>query len=79
MSKTADDKILELVKPEYRKKIPAPFRKHATANTCRLIEREHADLYAEFENDPVADEAKQKMSQIINEIFEQRMKKHNML
>lgn len=38
---TANEKIIALVKPEYLKKIPAIFRKHATEGTCKLIAREH--------------------------------------
>lgn len=45
---TANEKIIALVKPEYLKKIPAIFRKHATEGTCKLIAREHPDLYSAF-------------------------------
>ncbi|ADX70163.1 Conserved protein [Lactobacillus helveticus H10] len=75
---TANEKIIALVKPEYLKKIPAIFRKHATNNTCKLIAREHPDLYAAFEKDP-SDEQKQEMTKLVNGIFEERMKKHSML
>ena len=76
--KTTNEKIITLVKPEYLKKIPAIFRKHATNNTCKLIAKEYPDLYAAFEKDP-SDEQKQKMTKLVNGIFEERMKKHNML
>lgn len=79
MSSQADKQILDLVNPEYMKKIPFFVRKHATGNTCRLIEREHADLYAQFERDAVPEETREEMRSIINAIFEERMKKHGML
>lgn len=77
---TTNEKIIALVKPEYLKKIPAIFRKHVTEGTCNLIAREHPDLYAAFDHDnqPSVDE-KQKMTELVNGIFEQRMKKHHML
>ncbi|KRL19975.1 hypothetical protein FC37_GL000323 [Lactobacillus gallinarum DSM 10532 = JCM 2011] len=75
---TTNEKIITLVKPEYLKKIPAIFRKHATNNTCKLIAKEYPDLYAAFEKEP-SDEQKQKMTKLVNGIFEERMKKHNML
>lgn len=49
---TTNEKIITLVKPEYLKKIPAIFRKHATNNTCKLIAKEYPDLYAAFEKNP---------------------------
>ena len=70
---TANEKITALVKPEYLNKIPKMFRKHATENTCKLIAREHPDLYKAFE------EEKEEMRKIVNGIFEERMKKHKML
>lgn len=79
MSSQADKKILNLVNQEYMKKIPFYVRKHATGNTCRLIEREHTELYAQFEQDAVPEETREKMRSIINTIFEERMKKHDML
>lgn len=47
---TTNEKIIALVKPEYLKKIPKIFRKHATDNTCKLIAREHSELYKAFED-----------------------------
>ena len=75
---TTNEKIITLVKPEYLKKIPAIFRKHATNNTCKLIAKEYPDLYAAFEKNP-SDKQKKKMTKLVNGIFEERMKKHNML
>ena len=66
---TSNEKIIALIKPEYLNKMPKIFRKHATENTCKLIAREHPDLYKE----------KEKMKKIVNGIFEERMKKHKML
>jgi hypothetical protein len=79
MSKEADKRILSLVKPEYLKKIPVFVRDHATGNTCRLIEREHAELYAKFETEQVPEDAENEMRDLVNGIFEERMKKHHML
>ncbi|MGN1023810.1 MAG: hypothetical protein ACI4OJ_09945 [Lachnospiraceae bacterium] len=79
MSRQADEKILALVKPEYLEKIPAFVRGHATGNTCRLIEREHPELYAQFEEAAPSEAAKDQMAKVINDIFAERMKKHHML
>ncbi|TCD54859.1 hypothetical protein EJ419_01835 [Alloscardovia theropitheci] len=79
MSDQADKKILELVKPEYMKKIPFFIRNHATTNTCRLIEREFNELYQQFELDEPSAEATEMMTKVVNDIFMERMKKHNML
>lgn len=75
---SADERILELVKPEYMEKIPKLFRKHATEATCALIAREHPELYAAFENEP-SESQTEEMTKIVNGIFEQRMSKHHML
>lgn len=76
---TTNEKIIALVKPEYLKKIPAIFRKHATEKTCQLIAREHSELYKAFEDGEPTDSQKQEMTDLINGIFEERMKKHKML
>ena len=77
MSKTADEKILALVNPEYMKRIPFFVRGHATGNSCEYIAQKHPELYATFEGEPSAQQVEE-MSKIINELFEQRMKKHNL-
>lgn len=77
MSKTADEKILALVNPEYMKRIPFFVRGHATGKSCEYIAQKHPELYATFEGEPSAQQVEE-MSMIINELFEQRMKKHNL-
>ena len=77
MSKTADEKILALVNPDYIKRIPFFVRGHATGKSCEYIAQKHAELYATFEGEPSAQQVEE-MSKIINELFEQRMKKHNL-
>ena len=76
---TTNEKIIALVTPEYLKKIPKIFRKHATDNTCKLIAREHLELYKAFEYGEPTDSQKQEMTDLVNGIFEERMKKHSML
>lgn len=77
MSKIADEKILSLVKPEYMKRIPFFIRGHATGKSCEYIAQKHPELYATFEGEPSAQQVEE-MTKIINELFEQRMKKHNL-
>lgn len=77
MSKVADEKILSLVKPEYMKRIPFFIRGHATGKSCEYIAQKHPELYATFEGEPSAQQVEE-MTKIINELFEQRMKKHNL-
>ena len=77
MSKTADEKILALVNPEYMKRIPFFVRGNATGKSCEYIAQKHPELYATFEGEPSAQQVEE-MSKIINELFEQRMKKHNL-
>lgn len=80
MSKEANDKILALVKPEYMERIPRLVRGHATKATCKLIAREFPKAYAEAEKDgELTVEAKEVLAKIVNDIFEERMKKHDML
>ena len=73
-----DQKILALVKPEYMKRIPFFVRSHATKSTCQLIAREYPELYKSFESEAISETEQQAMSKIINGIFEERMKKHNL-
>lgn len=75
----ANEKILELVKPEYIKKIPFFVRKHAMERTCELIEREFPDIYNEAKKEGnLEGEVKEQMSKIVNDIFDERIKKHNL-
>ena len=77
MSKTADEKILALVNQEYIKRIPFFVRGHATGKSCEYIAREYPELYTAFEDEPSTQQVEE-MTKIINELFEQRMKKHNL-
>ena len=77
MSKAANKKILSLVKSEYMKRIPFFVRAHATTKSCEHIAQQHPDLYAAFEGEPSATQIEE-MSNIINTLFEERMKKHNL-
>lgn len=74
---SANEKILSLVKPEYMKKIPVIFRKHATENTCKLIAEKYPDLYVAFVGEPTAEQTEE-MTKLVNGIFEQRMEKHHL-
>lgn len=77
MSKTADEKILALVNPEHMKRIPFFVRGHATSKSCEYLAQKYPELYATFEDEPSAQQVEE-MTKIINELFEQRMKKHNL-
>ena len=45
----ANEKIIELVKPEYLNKIPKMFLKHATEGTCKLIAKDQHNIYKDYE------------------------------
>lgn len=75
----ANERILSLVKPDYMKRIPFFIKKHATTKTCELIAREFPDIYEVFSKQEEPDEdAKNQMSMIVNDIFKERMAKHNL-
>lgn len=76
---TVDEKIIALVDPEHFKHIPKMVKKHAINGPLSLIKREHADLYKKFEEGTETKEDEQEMSEIINGIFIQRMKKHGFI
>lgn len=78
MDKKVNERILALVEPEYLKRIPIFVRKHATQSTCKLIEQSFPTVYAEFQKETVSVEAENQMKQIVNDIFEERIKKHNL-
>lgn len=77
LDKSANERILALVKEEYMKRIPFFIRGHATGKTCQMIAREFPDLYDQFKTEP-SEDAKNQMSKLINDIFAERMSKHNM-
>lgn len=79
VSKEANQKILALVPQEWIKRIPFFVRKHATTMTCQKIANEHPDLYAEAAKPgELEGETREQLSAIVNGIFEQKMKKHNL-
>lgn len=79
ISKEANEKILALVPQEWIKRIPFFVRKHATTMTCQKIANEHPDLYAEAAKPGELQEpTRSQLSTIVNGIFEQKMKKHNL-
>lgn len=76
MDKTAK-MIIELVPDEVMHKIPFFVRGHATKGTVAKIAREYPELYAQAQQcDELQGELKEQLSKIINDIFDQKMKKH---
>ncbi|MEE8717156.1 MAG: hypothetical protein SOI26_09430 [Coriobacteriales bacterium] len=76
---TANERIAELVNPEYTKRIPSFVRGHAAKATCGVIERDFPEIYEVFnrEEEPDAD-AKSQMSLIVNDIYREHMAKHGL-
>lgn len=69
--------ILDLVPEEKIKKIPFFIRNHATGKTIEKIANEHPDLYKQAQEcETLEGDLKEQLSQIINDIFDLKMKKH---
>ena len=78
-AKLANDRIAALVKPEYLERIPSFVKGHAMKATCGLIAKQFPEIYDVFsqEGEPTEDATSQ-MSLIVNDIFKERMAKHNL-
>ena len=77
MSKTADEKILALVNPEYIKRIPFFVRKHAITRTVKRISLEYPELYAVAKQEgQLPEKEAQELRQILTDIFQEKMNKH---
>lgn len=74
-----DEKITDLINPEFLKHIPKDVMDHALTGPIQLIKREHAALYHKFETQTETSEDVNEMKEIINGIFVQRMKKHGFM
>ena len=76
--KEAAKKILDLVPDGWIKKIPFFVRKHSTTKTIERIAKQYPELYAvaKREGNLPEKEAKE-LEKIITDIFEEKMKKHN--
>ena len=71
-------KILALVPDAKMKKIPFFVRGHATTKTVEKIAREHPELYSVAKRaGELPGPEREQLSQIINGIFDERMKKHH--
>ena len=78
-SKVANERILALVPAESVKRIPFFVRRHALSKTFEKIEHEHPELYAvAAQEGPLPDEARSQLSDIVNAIFDQKLKKHSL-
>lgn len=78
MQMTANDRIISLVRQEYMECIPSFIRDHAKSCTCGFIAREYPELYGIFEADTEPDEqTKQEMTEIVNNLFRERLNKHH--
>jgi hypothetical protein len=78
--KEAGKKILDLLPPEWIKRIPFFVRGHATTKTIERIARERPDLYAIAKKEgPLPEKEKEELRVLITSIFEEKMKKHRML
>lgn len=77
---SADERIAELVKPQYMERIPSFVREHAIGSTCKVVAREFPAIYEVFSRDEEpSDNARQQMEFIVNEVFREHMGKHGML
>lgn len=76
--KEAAKKILDLVPPEWIKRIPFFVRKHATTKTIERIAKTYPDLYAIAKREgPLPEKEREQLRQIITDIFQEKMAKHN--
>ena len=71
-------KILALVPEAWMKKIPFFVRRHATTKTIEFMAKEYPELFAvaKIEGE-IPEKEKEELRKIINDIYEDRMKKHN--
>ena len=76
--KEAAKKILALVPEAWMKKIPFFVRRHATTKTIEFMAKEYPELFAvaKIEGE-IPEKEKEELRKIINDIYEDRMKKHN--
>lgn len=69
--------IESLVVPELMKRIPSFVRGHAASGTARLIAREYPELAGKAEAGTLAEADEERLRTIVNDIYQERMKKHN--
>lgn len=76
--KEAADKILALVPEEWIRKIPFFVRKHATTKTIERIAAQYPELYAVAKKPgEFPEKEREELRKIITDIFQEKMKKHN--
>ena len=76
--KEAAKKILALVPEAWMKKIPFFVRRHAATKTIEFMSKEYPELFAVAKREgELPEKEKNEIRQIINNIYEERMKKHN--
>ena len=76
--KEAADKILALVPEEWIRKIPFFVRKHATTKTIERIAAQYPELYAVAKKPgELSEKEREELRKIITDIFQEKMKKHN--
>ena len=74
---TADERIIALADPDSIAQIPSFLRKHAVECSCRLIARDHPDIYTAFSADTEPDENITEQAKVlINEVIAKRIKDH---
>ena len=76
--KEAAEKILALVPDGWIRKIPFFVRKHATTKTIERIANQYPDLYAVAKKPgELPEKEREELRKIITDIFQEKMKKHN--
>ena len=74
---TADERITALADPDSIAQIPSFLRKHAFECSCKLIAREHPDIYEAFSSDAEPDNgSKSQMKALIDDIIAKRLEKY---
>ena len=74
----AADKILALVPEGWIQKIPFFVRRHATTKTIERIAEQYPELYAVAKKPgELPEKEREELRRIITDIFQEKMKKHN--
>jgi len=72
---TAEERIVDLVKPSVMDCIPSFIKRHVIKKNCQWIAREYPALYAVFSGENEPDEReKAEMAEIANSIFETQIR-----
>ena len=76
---SVNEKIISLINLKYLEKLPVVAYEHAISGACEFLQTKFPLLHEKLSNEEDDEDVKNEVSKIVNDLFLERLKKHNLM